>query len=125
MQANRRKDTAPEWAVRRILHAHGLRYRVDYRVEPSLRVRPDIAFTRSRVVVFIDGCFWHSCPTHGTQPKRNAEYWGPKLAGNVARDQRDTSGLTQLGWHVLRFWEHDDPRVVAERIELAVRRSAG
>lgn len=120
MQANRRRDTAPEWAVRRRLHARGLRYRVDFRVAPPLHVRPDIVFTKARVAIFIDGCFWHGCPLHGTSPKRNAQYWGPKIEGNAARDERDTFRLEQLGWLVLRFWEHEDPQTVAERIETAV-----
>ncbi|WP_415296883.1 hypothetical protein [Cellulosimicrobium sp. SJTW-1] len=86
MQAIRRRDTKPELAVRRVLHARGLRYRVDFAPLPGLRRRADIVFTRARVAVFIDGCFWHGCPEHGQQAfKRNIDYWPSKIAGNVAR----------------------------------------
>ncbi len=117
MQANRRRDTSPELAVRRLLHARGLRFRVDYRVEKSLRARADIVFTRRRVAVFIDGCFWHGCPLHATQPKSNADYWGPKLARNILRDRETDVALRDAGWTVLRFWEHEDPVEVVALIE--------
>lgn len=120
MQANRRRDTAPELAVRKIVHASGLRYRVDYRVVPEIRARADLVFTRARVAVFIDGCFWHACPEHGTSPKSNADYWAPKLARNVQRDRDTDAALRSLGWQVLRFWEHQDPMVVATEIANAV-----
>lgn len=124
MQANRRRDTAPELAVRRILHATGLRYRVDFRVTPELRVRADIVFTRHRIVVFIDGCFWHVCPQHGTSPKANSDYWGPKLARNIQRDREADEALKSAGWQVLRYWEHEDPTVVAAQIAEEVSRSS-
>lgn len=121
MLANKRRDTSTEMAVRRALHSRGLRYRVDYAPIPGLRRRADIVFTRARIAVFIDGCFWHGCPVHGTTPKRNADYWGPKLAANVERDRDTDRRLEAAGWHVLRFWEHEDPVYVADRVELAVR----
>jgi len=121
MLANKRRDTSTEMAVRRALHSRGLRYRVDYAPVPGLRRRADIVFTRARVSVFIDGCFWHGCPVHGTTPKRNASYWGPKLAANVARDRDTDRQLVAAGWQVLRFWEHELPSGVADRIEIAVR----
>ncbi|MFM2475366.1 very short patch repair endonuclease [Burkholderia cenocepacia] len=121
MQANRRRDTGPELAVRRLLHARGLRFRVDLTVESGIRSRPDIVFTRRRIAVYIDGCFWHGCPQHRTQPKANADYWTPKLQRNVARDMEVTAALRSAGWTVLRFWEHEDPREVADAIERAVR----
>ncbi|MDH5131841.1 MULTISPECIES: very short patch repair endonuclease [unclassified Microbacterium] len=121
MQANRRRDTSPELAVRKLLHAAGLRYRVDYRVVPELRARADLAFTRARIAVFVDGCFWHSCPEHGTRPKSNADYWIPKLARNVQRDRATDAALESLGWLVLRFWEHEDAVSAADRIADAVR----
>ncbi len=121
MRANRRRDTGPELAVRRLLHAQGLRYRVDHRLAPPLRTRADIAFTRCRVAVFIDGCFWHGCPEHATQPKRNAGYWGPKLARNIERDRETDAALRALGWTVIRFWEHEDPSGVADAIAAVVR----
>jgi DNA mismatch endonuclease (patch repair protein) len=118
MRTQKRRDTKLELEIRRRLHALGYRFRVDYRVEPSLRVRGDIVFTRRRVVVFVDGCFWHGCPEHATQPRNNAVWWTEKLAANVARDQRAASALRGRGWTVLRIWEHQDvdaavPRIVA------------
>lgn len=122
MLANRRKDTTPELAVRRRLHAAGLRYRVDYPADlTDRRRRADIVFTRARVVVFIDGCFWHGCPEHFIPPKRNADYWGPKIARNIERDRTSTERLQNGGWQVLRFWEHEDPDDVATRIMTVVR----
>jgi DNA mismatch endonuclease (patch repair protein) len=121
MRSNKRRDTQPELLVRRILHARGLRYRVDLRVVRESRTRADIAFTRQRIAVFIDGCFWHSCPDHLHLPKANADYWVPKLARNVERDRQATVLLRGLGWTVLRFWEHERPEEVAEGIIEAVR----
>ncbi len=116
MLANRRRDTKPELRVRRLLHATGLRYRVDVAPVPDLRSRADIVFTRRRIAIFIDGCFWHGCPLHGTKPKSNAEYWIPKLARNIARDIEATAKLTEAGWCVLRYWEHESPELVAHAI---------
>ncbi|MFF2271738.1 very short patch repair endonuclease [Agromyces sp. NPDC058136] len=122
MLANRRRDTKTELAVRRLLHARGLRYRVDLAPLPSLRRRrADIVFTRAKVAVFIDGCFWHGCPEHATNPKQNADYWGPKLAANIARDRNTDTQLRAADWTVLRFWEHEDAERVAATIEAAVR----
>lgn len=116
MVSNRRRDTKPEMRVRRILHAEGMRYRVDARATGATRSRADIVFTRRRIAVFIDGCFWHRCPIHGTAPKANAAYWRPKLDRNVERDSEVTAALTAAGWTVLRFWEHEDPAEVARSI---------
>lgn len=110
MIANRRRDTQPELRVRRLLHAAGLRYRVDARPEAMMRVRPDIVFSRRKLVVFIDGCFWHSCPVHGVQPKTNSSYWNPKLARTRERDLEATAALEGLRWTVLRFWGSSDIR---------------
>lgn len=120
MLANRRRDTRPELAVRRLIHAAGLRYRVDF---PPLggRRRADIVFTRQRLAVFIDGCFWHGCALHRTTPKRNGDYWLPKLARNVERDRETDQALGEAGWSVLRFWEHENPHEVAERIINTIR----
>lgn len=107
MQANRRRDTQPELALRRLLHAAGYRYRCDFRiVADGVPTRPDIAFTRAQVAVFVDGCFWHSCPTHGAMPRSNVGYWGPKLARTRARDVASTQALEAAGWRVIRIWEH-------------------
>jgi len=120
MLSNKRRDTSIELAVRRRLHARGVRYRVDYPPVPGLRRRADVVFIRCRVAVFIDGCFWHRCPVHGTHPKRNADYWEPKLDANAARDAETTALLEAAGWTVLRFWEHEDPDDVAARIAAVV-----
>ena len=123
MLANRRRDTSIELAVRRLLHASGARYRVDFAPDPSnRRRRADIVFTRARVAVFMDGCFWHGCPEHFVLPKSNAGYWGPKIARNAERDRETTAALETLDWTVLRFWEHEDPQEVTVRILTAVRR---
>ncbi len=108
MAAVRRKDTKPELRLRSALHRLGYRFRKDYPVRVGeLLVRPDVAFTRRRVAVFVDGCFWHNCPEHGRQPRVNGEYWSPKLEGNARRDRQQTTALEEAGWTVLRFWEHE------------------
>lgn len=109
MAAIRRRDTKPEVRLRSALHRLGYRFRKDHpiRVEGKL-IRPDIAFTRRRVAVFVDGCFWHCCPEHGRKPSVNGEYWSPKLEGNVRRDQDQTASLASAGWTVMRFWEHEE-----------------
>ncbi|WP_369139017.1 very short patch repair endonuclease [Modestobacter versicolor] len=119
-----RRDTVPELAVRRRLHARGVRYRVDVRPCPQTRARGDLVWKGRRLVVFIDGCFWHACPACGHLPTANAGWWTAKLAANVARDRRTDAVLTGLGWQVLRFWEHEDPDAVVDRIcaELAADR---
>jgi len=116
------KDTSAELAVRRLLHAAGLRYRVEYPVPGMARRRIDIAFTRAKVAVLIDGCFWHGCPLHATWPKQNAEWWRAKLDRNMARDRETTEHLTAQGWTVLRFWEHEAPEEVAVQVRTAVAR---
>ena len=127
MRANRRRDTKPEKAVRSGLHAQGLRFRVDYPVPGSgpRLVRPDIAFTRLKIAVFIDGCFWHGCPDHGRRDTgRNREYWSPKIARNQQRDREQAERLERIGWTVLRFWEHENSDVVVDHIVAAVRTRA-
>ncbi|MFL0575983.1 very short patch repair endonuclease [Brevibacterium luteolum] len=107
MQAIRRKNTKPELKLRSQLHALGYRYRCDLRIDlPTGRVRPDIVFTRRKVAVFVDGCFWHSCPEHGRQPNVHESYWAPKLRRTVERDRRNTESLALAGWYVVRIWEH-------------------
>jgi DNA mismatch endonuclease (patch repair protein) len=108
MKANRRTDTKPELALRHALHRLGYRYRKDYRLDldSGRRVRPDIAFTARKVAVFVDGCFWHACPEHGSKPKANEWYWGPKLIKNVERDRVNDAALILAGWTVVRLWEH-------------------
>lgn len=117
MQSNRGRDTQPELAVRRILHAEGLRYRVNFRPLPELRRTADIVFTRAKVAVFIDGCFWHGCPEHYQRPASNRDYWDSKVARNRERDVDTDAQLIAAGWCVIRRWEHEDPRDVADDIE--------
>ncbi|MDF0512393.1 very short patch repair endonuclease [Agromyces sp. H3Y2-19a] len=116
MSSARRRDTKPEVDVRRVLHARGLRYRVAYPVPGMVRRSIDIAFTKAKVAVFLDGCFWHGCPEHGTQPRANADWWALKLQQNKARDAETDDVLESTGWRVLRFWEHEGPESVADRI---------
>ncbi|NKX92688.1 very short patch repair endonuclease [Sanguibacter hominis ATCC BAA-789] len=113
MSIARRRDTAPELALRRQLHALGLRYRVTYPVPGQRRRTIDVAFTRVRLAIFVDGCFWHGCPEHGTRPRSNSAWWQQKLAANTARDRDTDRVLIEAGWTVLRFWEHTDPTEVA------------
>ncbi|GGS51432.1 very short patch repair endonuclease [Streptomyces violaceus] len=114
------KDTGVELAVRRLLHAAGLRYRVEYPVPGMPRRRIDVAFPRAKIAVLIDGCFWHGCPQHATHPKSNADWWRTKLDRNMARDRETTDHLLAGGWTVLRFWEHMPAEEVAARVRAAV-----
>lgn len=123
MRGNRRRDTRPERSVRSLLHARGLRFRVDYPVVAGdVRVRPDAAFPRLRIAIFVDGCFWHSCPIHGNQPDHNRAYWASKLLRNAERDRRVTTALYRDGWLVIRAWEHESPDAVVDRIVQTVHR---
>ncbi|MFJ3552050.1 very short patch repair endonuclease [Streptomyces sp. NPDC090114] len=116
------RDTAPEVAVRRLLHAAGLRYRVNVPVPGMARRTIDIVFPKAKIAVFMDGCFWHGCPQHATSPKSNAEWWRAKLDKNMARDVETTEHLRTAGWTVLRYWEHEAPNVVAHEVHSAVLR---
>ncbi|GAA1941697.1 very short patch repair endonuclease [Microbacterium aoyamense] len=106
MRSNRGRDTSPELAIRRRLHASGLRYRVSVRPVATLRRTADIVFTRTKVAVFIDGCFWHGCPEHYQAPVRNAEFWLAKRLRNQARDVDTDAILKEEGWRSVRVWEH-------------------
>ncbi|QNE45870.1 DNA mismatch endonuclease Vsr [Glaciihabitans sp. INWT7] len=121
MQGNRGRDTKPELAVRRLVHARGMRYRVNARVEPDIRRSADMLFTRKRIAVFIDGCYWHGCPAHFVLPKAHPDYWEAKIAGNRKRDAETNSLLELRGWTILRFWSHESPICVADKVEAAVR----
>jgi DNA mismatch endonuclease (patch repair protein) len=88
---------------------------------PKMRRRADLVFTRARVAVYLDGCFWHSCPEHATTPKANRDWWLEKLAANVSRDRDTDERLEAAGWAVVRVWEHEDPEVAAERVAVVVR----
>lgn len=122
MRGIRRRDTAPEKALRSELHRRGLRFRVDFPVATQGRSpRPDIAFTRRRLAVFVDGCFWHGCPEHAGPPKKNTDYWGPKIARNIQRDREHDADLAAAGWCVLRVWEHEAVDTTADRVQAALQ----
>lgn len=126
MSNTNRRDTKPELELRSALSAMGYHYRLDVPIDGGRR-KPDIVFRSDRVVVYVDGCFWHGCPEHGTIPKQNREWWIEKLEANRTRDADTTEKLVADGWTVLRFWEHEDPlasaAIVSDAI-LAARRSA-
>ncbi|WUB64323.1 very short patch repair endonuclease [Streptomyces sp. NBC_00582] len=123
MQAIRSRDTKPERLVRRLVHAHGLRYRVAARPLAGLRRTADIVFRPTKVAVFIDGCYWHGCPDHYVSPRTNPGYWSDKVARNMARDRDTDQQLRDAGWLVLRFWEHTPAEeTAAEIIRLVIER---
>lgn len=115
-----RRDTVPELALRRALHALGFRYRVCFPVPGMSRRSIDIAFPKQQVAVFLDGCFWHGCAQHSVRPKNNSEWWVQKLQTNVDRDRDTSAHLTSLGWHVIRIWEHEPVDRAVNRVVRAV-----
>lgn len=121
MRRAARRDTAPEMALRRELHRRGLRYRVDHPLPGRPRRRADVYFGPSRVAVFVDGCFWHGCPQHSTVPKANRQWWIDKIDTNRQRDRDTDEYLRSIGWHSMRFWEHDDPVEAAASVALVIR----
>ncbi|MFB9474715.1 very short patch repair endonuclease [Nonomuraea salmonea] len=121
MKANRSRDTRPELALRRAVHALGLRYRVASRPLPELRRTADMVFTKAKVAIFMDGCFWHGCPEHHTSAVRNSDYWAQKVARNRARDADTDQRLRRAGWVPIRIWEHEDPNAAALKIQALVR----
>lgn len=121
MQSNKGRDTKPELALRRAVHALGLRYRVSTRPLPHLRRTADLVFTRAKVAVFLDGCFWHGCPEHHTYAATNSEYWAEKVERNRARDRETDRLLAEAGWVTVRVWEHEDPVRAAGRVAEVVR----
>ncbi|MGW5768434.1 very short patch repair endonuclease [Streptomyces longwoodensis] len=120
MQAIRSRDTKPEWLIRRLVHAQGLRYRVAAKPLPDLRRTADMVFRPVKLAVFIDGCYWHGCPEHYVPPRTNSGYWSDKVARNVARDRDTDERLRAAGWTVLRFWEHDPAEDCAVKIAATV-----
>lgn len=120
MSRQRRRNTEPELALRRELHARGRRFRVEVALPGMPRRRADLVFSRARVAVFVDGCFWHSCPEHATSPVTNAEWWSEKLKRNVERDRETDRYLANTGWTALRIWEHEAVSDAADRVEAAL-----
>lgn len=121
MSANKGRDTKPEKRLRSALHRRGLRYRVGVRPLPDLRRTADVVFTKARVAVFVDGCYWHGCPDHHRPAKKGAAFWQEKIAGNQARDAETNEALGKAGWLVIRIWEHEDPEQSAQEVVKAVR----
>ncbi len=115
------RPTSPELALRRSLHSRAYRFRVGYPVPGLPRRSIDIAFVRWRVAVFVDGCFWHRCPVHGTASRANSEWWNLKLDGNVRRDGETSAYLSSKGWIVVRLWEHEPVAQAVEAVEAALR----
>jgi DNA mismatch endonuclease (patch repair protein) len=124
MKATRRRDTQAEMRLRHELWRLGLRYRVDAAPLANGRRRADILFPRAKVAVFVDGCFWHSCPDHRSWPAANRTWWQTKLLANQARDRSTDAELTGAGWSVVRVWEHEDPTTAAVKIAEAVDRAS-
>lgn len=116
MKAAKPRNTAPEKALRSALHRMGLRFRLYEKPVETLNRKADIVFRSAKVAIFVDGCFWHGCPIHGTQAKANAEFWAQKIKQNQERDLDTTSRLEAAGWIVIRVWEHEDPEEVSQKI---------
>jgi DNA mismatch endonuclease (patch repair protein) len=125
MLGNRWRDTKPEATVRSILHKRGRRFRkrLTIRLADRRWTQPDIVFVREKLAVFVDGCFWHCCPEHGTAPRTNSPYWSKKLQRNITRDRDTDSRLTAMGWTVLRAWEHEPPAQIADRVDEVLGRA--
>ena len=121
MRSNKGRDTKPELALRSAVHALGLRYRVDARPLKDVRRTADLLFSRARVAVFLDGCFWHGCPEHHTVAKTNGDFWAQKVTDNRRRDRDTDARLAEAGWRSVRIWEHEDPVEAAGRVQAAVR----
>lgn len=111
-----RSDSMIERELRSELHRRGLRFRKHAAPLKGLRCKADVVFPRKKIAIFVDGCFWHRCPTHGSSPKANATWWRAKLDANVARDRRNDDALAEAGWTVLRFWTHVGVPEMVDRI---------
>lgn len=122
MRRVRQKNTSAESAIRRALHAYGLRYRIHVIVSTNPRRVADIALSGLRIAVFVDGCFWHGCPLHGSWPKENADFWRAKIIANQARDQDTDERLRADGWKVVRVWAHEAPTQAAAKIARVIKR---
>lgn len=119
------KNTRIELQLRSALHARGLRYRIHRRPLQAVRRHADIVFSRAKVAVYVDGCFWHGCPQHATWPRRNAAFWRDKIETNIQRDQETDRSLVEAGWIPVRVWEHDAVDEAADRIARLVRSRVG
>jgi DNA mismatch endonuclease, patch repair protein len=120
MSAQARRNTECEMQLRSVLHRSGLRFFIHRRPVAAIRREADLVFPRSKVAVFVDGCFWHGCPKHGTWPKSNAAWWRAKIEGNRERDADTDRRLKEAGWRSIRIWEHEDSNKAAARIRKTV-----
>ncbi|WP_082641568.1 very short patch repair endonuclease [Bradyrhizobium yuanmingense] len=125
MSRTAQRDNSLERALRSELHGRGLRFRLHQRLLADKRRTVDIAFPRAKVAVFVDGCFWHGCPKHGTWPKNNRDWWRAKIEANIARDRDTDKKLTKAGWIVLRVWAHEAVEDAADAIERIVLKACG
>jgi DNA mismatch endonuclease, patch repair protein len=121
MTTQKRTGTKPELALRKALHARGLRYRVDKKPEADLRRSADMVFKSAKVAVFSDGCFWHGCEVHSRETKSNTVWWREKIEANQLRDAETTEALEARGWTVIRVWEHEATDEAADRVQEAVQ----
>ncbi len=124
MSRLKRAGTTPEMGLRKKLHRRGLRYRVQVKVPGNNRRTIDITFTRQRVAVFVDGCFWHGCLEHGTRPVANSEWWRWKIARNQERDRDTDRLLDEAGWATLRIWEHEPAEAAADMVQRALEQAS-
>ena len=120
MSAIRSKNTKPELALRKALWSKGLRYRIHFGKE-----KIDIAFPTEKLAIFVDGCFWHGCPTHSHIPKTNKSYWIPKLRKNQQRDLLKNERLLNRGWEIIRIWDHElkDLEKIIQKIQLILQKT--
>ena len=116
MSNQKREETRPESEIARACFSLGLRYRKNVLI-PEVKTNADLVFRRHKLIVFVDGCFWHGCPWHFKVPKTNSAWWKEKTERNRRRDLKKTRQLRRMGWTVMRIWEHVPPDVAATRIK--------
>ncbi|MCX6896366.1 MAG: very short patch repair endonuclease [Verrucomicrobia bacterium] len=117
-----RGNKATELALAKLFRRHKI---TGWRRNQKIFGKPDFVFSKLKLAVFVDGCFWHGCPRHGTQPKGNAAFWRRKISRNQSRDKEVSRTLRKLGWRVLRIWEHELARKNEKRLLLRVERALG
>tara|TARA_B100001989_G_C24509933_1_gene449803 strand:- start:1006 stop:1407 length:402 start_codon:yes stop_codon:yes gene_type:complete len=120
MSKQKREETRPEIEIARACFSLGLRYRKNVKIQ-EVKTVADLVFKKHKLIVFIDGCFWHGCPYHYKTPKTNSEWWDAKTERNKIRDKTKTKELRKLGWKVMRIWEHTNPDKAAEKILLETK----
>lgn len=116
MSKIRGKNTQPEIKFRKLLWSMGIR---GYRIHYNLPGKPDIVFTKKKIAIFIDGCFWHQCPIDFQEPETRKEFWMNKIQSNIDRDKKVNGQLNNDGWTVIRIWEHEikkEPEIAVKKI---------